>query len=143
MRLVYEWLCPGELPLLTAAKSRSVHIWVPKQGWIRQSRSVQRKHPELGDPLRLRGLNSYVPLLEVSTPRFSRWLREKVRLLNLEKERGVLHIVVLEATPEYIQFGVYHDTRWWPKTIFGQKPGEKPDMSNRGKHQFLPTEITL
>jgi hypothetical protein len=45
MRVVYDFLQWGELPISHAAKSRTVHVWVPRKGWVRQSNPVYRKEP--------------------------------------------------------------------------------------------------
>jgi hypothetical protein len=108
MRVVYDFLPWGAIPLIAHAKSISVHIWVPRKGWQRQERprkavsfSASRGEPQLY------ARNAYVPLFETSTSRFQRWLREHTR----EFDRGCVVVLVRDATPDWLHVGVYHDRR--------------------------------
>lgn len=91
-----------------------MHIWVPRTypskkgyGWVRQANPVYRKVNPL--PSSIWDLNSIVPLLEVSRPRFAQWLRARVKQLGVTQ--GVLFVTVREVYEDTVICGVWHDNR--------------------------------
>ena len=111
MKIIWERLFIGEFPILAWAKSRSVQVWRDDY-WARQSNPVYRKKFKQS-PSGLYDLNSYVPLLEVSSSNLKPWLKDKINMLKTN-EGYVIVIYKQFSAPlinEPMLVGMFHDAR--------------------------------
>lgn len=124
MRVYYTWLFLGELPVSSAAKSRGVHVWVPRRGWVRQSNPVRRKTPLPKDPNGTLDRNVIIPMMAMPMNRYRRWLRDHKATLG--HDHGAFVVFVREAQPDWIQFGILHEGRApWCRVLAGEKKNPK------------------
>jgi len=132
VRINYDFLY-GAMSIYSAAKSRSVHVWVPRKGWVRQ-KSPSRKPRDGFEGLW--DINAFVPLFTITTPRFQSWVRNQTR--KLENPKGGLCVSVLNADPQRLIIGVFHTTRPPPHPGPPQYDFEKvQDTMMREKYPFF------
>jgi hypothetical protein len=109
MPVVYVEMMPGEIPVYTYARGRHAYVYVPKKGWVRQE--APGKPDEVTDPLGIRALNAYVPLVEVSKNAFVATMKRRVRTLPRTQRTGVL-VVHFHFSGDYVHFGLTHTQVW-------------------------------
>jgi hypothetical protein len=99
MKVIYEALYSGELPFRHFAKSKQVHTWVPRKGWV-QSEGFPRKKWRGPGASPIRMYNEYIPLSAIRMRDIRRWIKQRADKLDVNRGQFVALIQNIDWNEE-------------------------------------------